>query len=107
VSNKPPIDPEQISNEQLSAQVMAMTDEEVRAEAAREGVDLEANAARFRAVVDANILKRKLAASGNYVADRVESPTKVTFANGRTVEVVDGYLAVGWASDVYPKDTSK
>lgn len=74
-----------------SEAVMGMTDEEVRAEAAREGVDLEANAARFRA-----ILGRPWPGSGNYVADRVEDPTRVIFANGRMVEVRDGHLVIGW-----------
>jgi len=36
--------------------------------------------------------------SGNYVADDAVEPHKVTFANGRTVEVgADGVLQVGWA----------
>ena len=38
------------------------------------------------------------AQSGNYVADDAVEPHKVTFANGRTVEVgADGVLQVGWA----------
>lgn len=79
-----------------SEAVMSMTDEEVREAARAEGIDIEANAARFRAVLQ----RRRWAGSGNYVADRAEAPTKVTFANGRTVVVVDGHLAVGWDSDV-------
>jgi len=36
------------------------------------------------------------AQSGNYVADTVEAPHKVTFANGRTVQVgAGGSLQVG------------
>lgn len=34
--------------------------------------------------------------SGNYVANKVINPTKVTFANGRTVKIVKGHLVVGW-----------
>lgn len=74
-----------------SEAVLGMTDEEVRTEAARDGVDLEANAARFRA-----LLGRPWPGSGNYVADRVEDPTRVIFANGRMVAVKDGHLVIGW-----------
>lgn len=35
----------------------------------------------------------------NYVADREERPRRVTFANGRTVEIVNGSLEVGWANE--------
>ncbi len=43
-----------------------------------------------------------LATSANYVADREESPHKVIFANGRTVEVLaDGSLGVGCGN--YPR----
>ena len=46
------------------------------------------------------VLKRKLGASSNYVADTETCPHKVTFQNGRTVEVgTDGSLVVGWATD--------
>jgi len=45
---------------------------------------LERNDTRFRA-------------SGNYVANREVNPTKVTFANGRTVKVVNGHLVIGWS----------
>ena len=34
--------------------------------------------------------------SGNYTADREIDPTKVRFANGRTVEIVNGCLEIGW-----------
>lgn len=43
--------------------------------------------------------------SGNYVADREERPRKVVFANGRTVEIVDGALVVGWALPI-PQDVT-
>ena len=37
------------------------------------------------------------AQSGNYVADDAVDAHKVTFANGRTVQVgADGVLSVGW-----------
>ena len=36
----------------------------------------------------------------NYVADREVHPSKVVFANGRTVEIVNGALEVGWAEAV-------
>lgn len=74
-------------------EVMAMSDEEVRAQAAAEGVDIEAFAERMRAVIKAHA--RAWAHSRNYIADREIDPTKVTFANGRTVEVVNEHLVVG------------
>ena len=40
--------------------------------------------------------ERATAISGNYVANVDCEPTSVTFANGRTVSAVGGYLSVGW-----------
>jgi hypothetical protein len=39
------------------------------------------------------------ALTGNYVANAEQSPTRVLFENGRTVEIVDGQLEVGWARE--------
>lgn len=70
--------------------ILAMTDEEVRAAAEAEGINIEANAARWRGFIDG--YQKGLARGGNYVADREVNPTKITFANGRTVELVGGIL---------------
>ncbi len=35
--------------------------------------------------------------STNYVANAEVNPTRVLFANGRTVRIVNGALVVGWA----------
>lgn len=39
------------------------------------------------------------ATAGNYVADREVYPQRILFANGRTVELKEGALDVGWAHD--------
>ena len=44
-------------------------------------------------------MRRNFATSGNYVADREASPTKVTFTNGRIVRIVKGALVVEWAKN--------
>jgi len=38
----------------------------------------------------------RLRASGNYVANKEVEPTKVTFANGRTVKIEGNHLVIGW-----------
>lgn len=38
----------------------------------------------------------QIEATGNYVADKEKFPTKVTFANGRTVKLVGKHLVIGW-----------
>jgi hypothetical protein len=42
-------------------------------------------------------VQKKLAATGNYVANDAVDATRVLFANGRTVRIVNGRLVVGWA----------
>jgi hypothetical protein len=37
--------------------------------------------------------------SGNYIANDVENPTSVYFANGRVVRIVDGRLDVSWVHE--------
>lgn len=50
-------------------------------------------------------------ADTNYVADKEVNPTRILFANGRTVRVVRGKLIVGWARaearKVFGVDTSR
>jgi hypothetical protein len=41
----------------------------------------------------------KALASSNYVANAEVNPTRILFANGRVVELVDGRLVVGWARE--------
>lgn len=73
--------------------IMALSDEQVLAEARAEGIDVEANAARWRGFLEG--FKKARARGGNYTADDDTHPREVTFANGRRVRVVgDGYLAV-------------
>ena len=43
--------------------------------------------------------EKKLAKSTNYVANKEVNPTRVTFANGRTVHIKNGALVVGWKKE--------
>ena len=40
------------------------------------------------------VLRVTLAQSGNYIADKEVAPTEVTFANGRTVRIVNGAMEI-------------
>jgi hypothetical protein len=73
--------------------IMAMSDEQVMAEARAEGRDPVAFAERMRGFVEG--FGKAQARSRNYVADREVDPQQVTFANGRMVTIRNGHLVIG------------
>jgi hypothetical protein len=84
IGGKPP--------ELTDEQIMALSDDEVRALAKADGIDIEANAARWRGFLEG--FRKGSARGTRYVGNAVCAPTRVLFANGRIVEIRDGALFV-------------